>query len=118
MVDPKPLLKMFGSGVDAIAQIATDKAVNARRQTSTTSGINAANARRAGGVNISEGELIVDVALEIGNENEVPHSLGREAFGALVIKNSNAFVAVCVGTSASSVTMDAVGSTTVTLWVF
>lgn len=102
MVNTKPLLKTFGAGANVFGQIATDKAVNARRQAFPS-------------FDIADGELVEDV--EVPGLALVPHTLGRVPAGALVLKASGLGEILCVETSESDVTMASNGTHTVTIWI-
>ena len=122
MVDPKPLLKGFGAAVDVAGQIATDKAINGRRQTSVSSQIER-DEEASLSDNLSDGELIENYALADGtNQTTVPHSLGRVPRGAVVMlaDYSDQDIAIrCIAVSASNVTIlhSNVSPGSVTLWV-
>jgi hypothetical protein len=133
--DPTPLLKGFGAAADVIGQIATDKAINGRRNSkgSTKADGDLAilrgdfvrseqdEAERAeilrGGVDITDGQLIEDHIM--GGSYQVPHELGRVPVGAIVIKRDpgGAAAPVCTGTSADDITMN-FNNVTVSLWIF
>jgi hypothetical protein len=70
MADTRPLLKGFGALADVAGQIATDKAVNSRRQ-------------RPSNIDIASG-VAVPVTLRSGIQ-WYPHGLGRTPVGALVM---------------------------------
>ncbi len=105
MVDTKALLKGFGAGADVFGQIATDKAINSRRRTSST-------------FDISDGVLMEDIALGPDNPATVKHTLGRVPVGALVLKHDATTGDVdCVGTSLETILIRQTGGVTATLWV-
>ena len=74
MVDPKPLLKAFGAGADVIGQIATDKAINGRRQKSSTFVFD-----------ITDGVLL-EIALKNGAA-WYPVEMSRVPAGAVILKS-------------------------------
>jgi len=132
VVDTKPLLKGFGATADVAGQIATDKAVNSRRQSkgATAAGAAAQIAAglteqsaeeagiRQGGVNIQDGELIRDHNMASGTPSRVPHNLGRVPFGALAIYTSSSSTAIlCDVLHEDYVEFNTV-SGTYSLWVF
>lgn len=102
MVDTRALLKTFGEGVDSIAQIATDKAVNARRQTVSS-------------FDITRGQLLENITLPA--TNPIPHSLGRVPKGALLLLSTGGVEVFCTKATVSTVTLTAPSSTTATVWV-
>ena len=91
MVDTKPLLKGFGAAADVVGQIATDKAVNSRRLTATSSALAQST---TGVIDITNGQFIQGINLSGSGATEVPHDLGRNTFGAIVVGASNANVPV------------------------
>jgi hypothetical protein len=73
VVDTNALLKTLGAGADVIGQIATDKAVNARRAAPNPT------------FDITKG-VFLEVALETGNV-WYPHTLTRTPVGAVTLKS-------------------------------
>ena len=102
MVDPKPLLKLFGEGASVVTQIATDTSTNARRQTSSS-------------FDPTIGQLIEDYM--VGTDGVVPHSLGRLPKGAIVLRSYPEGNVTCSGFTVSEVFLSLSAATTVTLWV-
>jgi hypothetical protein len=118
VVDPKPLLKGFGAAADVAGQIATDKAINSRRQSKGSTSEDARIEGLGGGVDITDGQLIENHDLSAGTPYIVPHNLGRVPVGAIVLKQD-------VGTAAEyavDFTIDTIemssNSVRVSLWVF
>ena len=72
MVDTRALLKTFGEGADVLAQIATDKSTNARRQTAST-------------FDIRNGELIEGISANPNGTTVIPHGRGANAKGAIIL---------------------------------
>jgi len=124
VVDPTPLLKGFGAAADVVGQIATDKAINGRRKSPTTSKLDAEAEERAtveaGRLKISDGELLEDVALtDGGGTQSIPHTLGRRAIGAVVTKNSSTNAVYCGAVvEDTEVLMRFNGTMLVDIWVF
>jgi len=102
MVDTRALLKTFGEGADVIAQIATDKSTNARRQTAST-------------FDIRNGQLIEN--LSVTDTLDVPHSLGRLPKGAFVLFDEQNAGVSCTKLTTSSVTLTANSQTVCAIWV-
>jgi hypothetical protein len=123
MVDTKPLLKGFGAAADVIGQIATDKAVNSRRQSSESSRLSYLAAVAAAAptpYDISQGQLLEDYDLGPSNPATVPHSLGRLPMGAIVLKSdaSGSQIVDCIGATENDVTIRNDGDDhIVTLWI-
>lgn len=118
MVDPRPLLKGFGAAADVAGQIATDKAINGRRQSKGATASDAAVQGLRGSVDITDGQLIENHDLSSGTPTVVPHSLGRVPVGAIVLKqNVGTAAEFCVSCSIDSVVMSS-SVVTVSLWVF
>lgn len=115
MVDPKPLFKTFGSGADVVGQIATDKAVNARRLTDASSSL----------FDITQGQLIEDHLLSSSGTGfvagEILHDLGRVPTGVIVLKQDlpqgGGSAVYCEATALDKVTMSADTGITVTVWI-
>jgi len=72
MVDTKALMKTFGAGANVIGQIATDKAVNARRRTVSS-------------FDFSQGTFLDPGPCEAG-QFWVDSGLGRNATGGFVVR--------------------------------
>ena len=102
MVDTKPLLKGLGAGANVFAQIATDKAVNARRRTSST-------------FDLTDGQIISDIDVSVAMD--VPHSLNRVPAGIVVLKSSPASQVSCTATTLKTVQIVATPPAIVTVWV-
>jgi hypothetical protein len=123
MVDTKPLLKGFGATADVATQIATDKAINSRRQSAESSRLSflaTSAAAEPAPYDISQGELIEDYDLGGSNPAVVPHSLGYLPRGALVLKSDTpgSDSIDCVGATEDDVTIRNPGlNRIVTLWV-
>lgn len=107
MVDTKALLKTFGQGVNAAQQIATDKAVNARRR-------RPASYSR---FDITDGQLVISVIPQTGTPYSVNHQLGRTP--TVVFMGQPAPNVVIGQPTASTVPVVSGGSPgdTITLWV-
>lgn len=106
MVDTKPLLKGFGAAADVFGQIATDKAVNSRRQRSSFLQ-----------TDITNGQLIEDYTLTAENQGVISHGLNRVPSGAIVIKQNIGNAIYCSGTTQDTLQMSET-SGIVTVWVF
>jgi hypothetical protein len=133
MVDTKPLLKGFGAGADVVGQIATDKAVNARRQTNISSEIALSasatafdnseytSALRASDSNPTNGELALSIETNV-SPKAVEHGLGRIPSGAFIIGTDAAgewarFLRGAATTTEFSVISAGTGAI-VDMWVF
>lgn len=131
MVDTKPYLKKFGEGTDVSSQIATDKAVNARRLTDLTSSVvNSAaalaeeNSAYTQGLmstaNPSNG-ILVEVTATPGTPGH-PHSLGRVPVGGIIVGQEGTSIAVYFDSNdtATDTTFDLIssGTCTVKVWLF
>lgn len=106
MAETRPLLKSFGNAVSVATQIATDKAVNARRL-------------RQGSYprfDLTDGQMISFVFPEATTGTEqVPHGLGRTPT-AVFIAEPNPGV-VCTAKNAQSITLTGAGGNSVSIWV-
>jgi len=130
VVDTKALLKGFGAAADVAGQIATDKAVNSRRQSKVATAADATAALAAqalagrsdalrGEFNINDGQALAGIVLNDGSgEQDVPHDLGRIPFGAIVLQSNTSNVITCMSTDETYVRMKFNGVNTVNLWVF
>lgn len=124
----RPLLKAFGDLALNAAEVATDNAINERRDSRVTTALNAASAiaesldgiRRdelAGGLDITDGQLLSDVDLgALTVPGTIDHTLGRVPVGAIIVK-SDSDNRYCQGVTATTVVMNA-ASGTVTVWIF
>lgn len=111
--DPTPLLKTFGAAADVAGQIATDKAINGRRQSKGETDADAElqiaaglaeksaadAAELAGGVSLQDGQLIeehnmADTPDGAGTEGRVYHNLGRMPYGGFAIYTSSGSAAI------------------------
>lgn len=106
LADTRPLLKSFGKAVSVATEIATDKAVNARRL-------------RQGSFprfDLTDGQMITFTfpAATSGTE-QVPHGLGRVPT-AVFIAEPNPGVA-CTAKNAQAITLTGAASNSVSLWV-
>lgn len=102
MVDTKALLKGLGAGVDVVGQIATDKAVNARRRTRLT-------------FDIRNGQLFENLVHGGGGVQQFRHGLGRIPKGAQVLKATGPVY--CASTTLNTFDMVADSQTTFSVWV-
>jgi hypothetical protein len=123
MVDTKPLLMGFGATADVATQIATDKAINSRRQSAESSRLSflatraAAEAGEPEPYDISQGELI-EGTLDPASPTTFTHSLGRTPNGAIVLVVGGTQHAYCIGVSPTEVVIaHSDPSVSITLWV-
>ncbi len=106
MVDEtKALLKVFGEGVDALTQIATDKAINTRRQTAST-------------FNMSNGSLLEEQKIKAGaaKPQRFSHGLRRKPRAVFVSQPSDPSI-VIASYDATNVFVDGNDDALFSLWV-
>ena len=132
MVDPTPLLKGFGAAANVASQIATDKAINGRRQSKgetaadadqqIAGGFAAQDAAEAaelqGGVEIQNGQLIKNHNMATAPAGRVPHSLGRIPNGGFAIFGSVGSSAILCNILHEDYVEFNTSSGTYTLWIF
>jgi len=135
--DPTPLLKTFGAAADVAGQIATDKAINGRRQSKGETDTDAElqieaglaeksaedAAELAGGVRIQDGQLIEDHDMSDtpdgpGTEGRVYHNLGRMPYGGFAIYTSDDGSAILCKTRHEEYVEFNKQSNTYSVWIF
>lgn len=135
--DPTPLLKGFGAAADVAGQIATDKAINGRRNSKSATDAAAAAqiaagladksaeyaAELAGGVRLQDGQLIEnhDMSDEpdgAGTAGRVYHNLGRMPYGGFAIYTSGNGAAILCKTLHEEYVEFNTQSNTYSVWIF